>query len=45
MPMSCRFGDIHAVATNVVGKIDLQSTPCVVRMTFARAALPAYNKN
>jgi len=33
-----------AVATNFVGKIDLQSTPCVVRMIFARAAPPAYDK-
>ena len=32
-----------AVATNFVGKIDLHSN-LVVRMTFARAALPAYDK-
>jgi len=33
-----------AVATNFVGKVDFQSTPCIVRMTFARAAPPAYDK-
>ena len=32
-----------AVATNFVGKIDLHSN-LVVRMTFARAAPPAYDK-
>ena len=32
-----------AVATNFVGKIDLHSN-LVVRMTFARAAPPAYEK-
>jgi len=32
-----------AVATNFVGKIDLQSH-LVVRVTFARAAPPAYDK-
>jgi len=37
---------VVAVATNFVGKIDLPSTACtsVVRMTFARAAPPAYDK-
>ena len=33
-----------AATTNFVGKIDLQYTPCLVRMTFTRAAPPAHDK-
>jgi len=33
------------MATNFVGKIDLQFVPCVVRVAFARAVPPAYDKN
>jgi len=33
-----------AVATIFVVKIDLHFTPCIIRMTFARAATPTYDK-